>query len=144
MMKTIIMRLCLALTLFFAGFASADAAGITYSAQDLHTDCRHAEAFLMAEKKQDLLDSLAGARCLSYLQGFVAGYWVSEVLARRVGVDFAAFCLPPDVDMLRLVRAVLLYLSLHPLPPETVAAVPAEQLTIAALARTFACALPDE
>jgi hypothetical protein len=131
-----------AFALFFAGFTGI--ASAAYSAQDLHADCKRAEAFLADEKKLDLLDTLAGTRCLAYLQGFADGYGISEVLARRVGIEFAAFCLPQDIDMQRLVRAVLLYLSRNPLPPETLAVVPADQVTIAALSRAFACASADD
>ena len=132
------------LVLMFTGFVGSSAASVSYSAQDLYSDCGYAETFLAEEKKADLFASVAGGRCLSYLQGFVEGFRVSEALARRVGVEFAAFCLPEDADMSRLVRAVLTYQVLPPLPPESVASVPAGQIAIAALARAFACAAAGE
>ncbi|MCL2074889.1 MAG: hypothetical protein FWH15_00340 [Betaproteobacteria bacterium] len=128
------MRLALVLSLaVFAGVANA-----AYSAHDLHGDCKHAEV-LLAEKP-DMLDAMAGARCLGYLQGFADGHGITETLAKRVDIEFSVFCLPQDIDILRLVRAVLLYLSRNPLPPETLAAVSADRITIAALSRAFACA----
>jgi len=132
------------LAVFCAGFASVAPASVPYSAQELRVDCQHAEALLTDAKRAELSDTLAGNRCLAYLQGFVGGYEMSETLARQVGIEFVAFCLPKEKDMLHIVRAVLAYLDLAPLPPETLAAISADQMTMTALARAFACSPTDE
>jgi len=113
-----------------------------YSGKELREDCLAAESSFAANAaSSNAYQSVKGARCIGYIEGFVDGYAISDFLAETVGVKLNAFCLPKSADLsYRLVRSVLAHLDRQPPNPESSTAT----LVAAALSKTFPCPEPLE
>ncbi|MGV0952504.1 MAG: Rap1a/Tai family immunity protein [Azonexus sp.] len=113
-----------------------------YSGKELREDCLAAESSFAANAASpNAYQSVKGARCIGYIEGFVDGYAISDFLAETVGVKLNAFCLPKSADLsYRLVRSVLAHLDRQPPNPESSTAT----LVAAALSKTFPCPEPLE
>jgi len=107
-----------------------------YTADELHGDCRAAQALYDGQKTSDLHDSLRSARCIAYVAGFADAFAVSDYLADKVGIRLNAFCLPKAENLSPLlVRSVVEHLDR--LPPGGTAST--ATLVAGALSRSFPC-----